>query len=65
MRPSARWRGLRLFAAFAETIAALQKNLSERGIGSLATTLSLGVDDRQRPRACDVPHDHALACVAS
>ena len=31
-----------------ETMAALQKNLTARGIGSLAITLSLGVDDRQR-----------------
>jgi pimeloyl-ACP methyl ester carboxylesterase len=44
-----------------DTIAALQKNLRERGIGSLAITLSLGVDDRQGPRTCDVLHDYALA----
>lgn len=44
-----------------ETIAALQKNLKAHGIGSLAITLSLGVDDRQRPRRCDVTHDYALA----
>jgi len=44
-----------------ETIAALQKNLKARGIGSLAITLSLGIDDRQGPRACDVVHDYALA----
>jgi pimeloyl-ACP methyl ester carboxylesterase len=44
-----------------ETIAALQKNLKARGIGSLAITLSLGVDDRQRTRRCDVVHDYALA----
>ena len=44
-----------------ETIAALQKNLKAHGVGSLAITLSLGVDDRQRPRACDVVHDYALA----
>jgi pimeloyl-ACP methyl ester carboxylesterase len=44
-----------------ETIAALQKNLKQRGIGSLAVTLSLGVDDRQRTRRCDVVHDYALA----
>jgi pimeloyl-ACP methyl ester carboxylesterase len=46
-----------------ETIAALQKNLKAHGIGSLAITLSLGVDDRQRPRRCDVTHDYALAGV--
>ena len=44
-----------------ETIAALQKNLRERGVASLAITLSLGIDDRQGPRACDVVHDYALA----
>jgi pimeloyl-ACP methyl ester carboxylesterase len=44
-----------------ETIVALQKNLKARGIGSLAITLSLGVDDRQRTRRCDVVHDYALA----
>lgn len=46
-----------------ETIAALQKNLRERGITSLAVTLSLGVDARQGDRACDVVHDYALAGV--
>jgi pimeloyl-ACP methyl ester carboxylesterase len=44
-----------------ETIAALQKNLRERGVASLAITLSLGIDDRQGSRACDVVHDYALA----
>jgi pimeloyl-ACP methyl ester carboxylesterase len=44
-----------------ETIAALQKNLRDRGVASLAITLSLGIDDRQGPRACDVVHDYALA----
>jgi pimeloyl-ACP methyl ester carboxylesterase len=44
-----------------ETIATLQKNLKERGIASLAITLSLGIDDRQGPRACDIVHDYALA----
>src|SRR5690348_11077324 len=37
-----------------ETIAGLQKNLKAHGIGSLAITLSLGIDDRQGPRRCDV-----------
>jgi len=46
-----------------ETIAALQKNLKAHGVGSLAITLSLGVDDRQRTRRCDVLHDYALAGV--
>jgi len=44
-----------------ETIAALQENLKKRGVGSLAITLSLGVDNREGPRACDVLHDYALA----
>jgi pimeloyl-ACP methyl ester carboxylesterase len=44
-----------------ETIAALQKNLRDRGVASLAITLSLGIDDRQGPRSCDVVHDYALA----
>lgn len=44
-----------------ETIVSLQKNLKARGIGSLAITLSLGIDDRQGPRACDMVHDYALA----
>jgi pimeloyl-ACP methyl ester carboxylesterase len=44
-----------------ETMAALQKNLRQRGIGTLAITLSLGVDNREGPRSCDVLHDHALA----
>jgi pimeloyl-ACP methyl ester carboxylesterase len=44
-----------------ETVAALQKNLEAHGIGSLAITLSLGVDDRRGPRRCDVTHDYALA----
>ena len=44
-----------------ETIVALQKKLKAHGIGSLAITLSLGVDDRQGPRRCDVTHDYALA----
>jgi pimeloyl-ACP methyl ester carboxylesterase len=44
-----------------ETIAALQKNLKARGVGSLAITLSLGVDDRRAARRCDVLHDYAIA----
>jgi pimeloyl-ACP methyl ester carboxylesterase len=44
-----------------ETIVALQKNLRDRGVGSLAITLSLGVDDRQGTRRCDVVHDYAVA----
>jgi pimeloyl-ACP methyl ester carboxylesterase len=44
-----------------ETIAALQENLKKRGIASLAITLSLGVDNREGPRACGLLHDYALA----
>jgi pimeloyl-ACP methyl ester carboxylesterase len=44
-----------------ETIVALQKNLKAREVASLAITLSLGIDDRQGPRACGVVHDYALA----
>jgi pimeloyl-ACP methyl ester carboxylesterase len=44
-----------------ETIAALQENLKKHGIGSLAITLSLGVDNREGPRACGLLHDYALA----
>jgi pimeloyl-ACP methyl ester carboxylesterase len=46
-----------------ETIAALQKNLKQDNRASLAINLSLGVDDRQRPRACNVVHDYALAGI--
>jgi len=44
-----------------ETIVALQKNLKERGLASLAINLSLGIDDRKGPRPCDIVHDYALA----
>ena len=44
-----------------ETVAALQENLKKRGISTLAITLSLGIDNREGPRACDVLHDYALA----
>jgi pimeloyl-ACP methyl ester carboxylesterase len=44
-----------------ETIASLQKNLAARGVASLAINLSLGIDDRRAPRACDIVHDYALA----
>jgi alpha/beta superfamily hydrolase len=44
-----------------ETVAALQQNLKKHGIGSLAITLSLGVDNREGPRACGLLHDYALA----
>src|SRR4029453_3790829 len=46
-----------------ETIAALQKSLKERGVPTLAITLSLGVGAREGDRACDVVHDYALAGV--
>ena len=44
-----------------ETIAALQRNLVARGRSSLAVNLSLGIDDRKGPRACDAIHDYAIA----
>ena len=44
-----------------ETIAALQKNLAARGRSSLAINLSLGIDNRTGPRACDATHDYAIA----
>jgi pimeloyl-ACP methyl ester carboxylesterase len=47
------------------TIAALQKNLKVRGIATLAVTLSLGVDDRKGPRACDQPHAYTEADAAA
>ena len=40
---------------------ALQQNLKKRGIASLAITLSLGIDNREGPRACGLLHDYALA----
>jgi pimeloyl-ACP methyl ester carboxylesterase len=46
-----------------ETIAALQENLKKRGLGSLAITLSLGVDNREGQRACGLLHDYALAGI--
>jgi pimeloyl-ACP methyl ester carboxylesterase len=46
-----------------ETVAALQQNLKKHGIGSLAITLSLGVDNREGPRACGLLHDYALAGI--
>jgi len=42
-------------------VAALQQNLKTRGVGSLAVTLSLGIDNREGPRACGLLHDYALA----
>jgi len=44
-----------------ETVAALQKNLKQRGRASLAVNLSLGIDDRKGPRDCNVAHDYAIA----
>lgn len=43
-----------------EVMAALQKGLAERGVGSLAITLSLGLDDRRGPYDCATPHRHML-----
>lgn len=43
-----------------EIMAALQKGLAERGVGSLAVTLSLGLDDRRGPYDCATPHRYML-----
>lgn len=43
-----------------EIMAALQKGLAERGVGSLAITLSLGLDDRRGPYDCATPHRSML-----
>ncbi|WP_178131153.1 alpha/beta hydrolase [Reyranella sp. CPCC 100927] len=43
-----------------EIMAALQKGLAERGVGSLAITLSLGLNDRRGPYDCATPHRHML-----
>ncbi|HEX2888462.1 hypothetical protein [Vineibacter terrae] len=47
-----------------EIMAALQKALAERGVGSLAITLSLGIDDRRGPYDCATPHRHMLDATA-
>jgi len=47
------------------TVAALQRNLKVRGLATLAITLSLGIDDRKGPRACDVPHAYSDADVTA
>ena len=44
-------------------VVALQQNLKKRGIASLAITLSLGIDNREGPRACGLLHDYALAAT--
>ena len=44
-----------------DLVVALQQNLKKRGIASLAITLSLGIDNREGPRACGLLHDYALA----
>ncbi|MCW5744688.1 MAG: alpha/beta hydrolase [Alphaproteobacteria bacterium] len=43
-----------------EIMAALQEALSERGIASLAITLSLGVDNRRGPYDCAIPYRETL-----
>jgi pimeloyl-ACP methyl ester carboxylesterase len=47
------------------TVAALQRTLKVRGIATLAITLSLGVDDRKGPRACEVPHAYGQGELAA
>src|SRR5471032_285930 len=46
-----------------DLVVALQQNLKKRGIASLAITLSLGIDNREGPRACGLLHDYALAAT--
>jgi pimeloyl-ACP methyl ester carboxylesterase len=46
-----------------ETVAALQANLKEDGVATLAITLSLGIDDRKGARACEVPHAYTMADI--
>ncbi len=46
-----------------DVVVALQQNLKKRGIASLAITLSLGIDNREGPRACGLLHDYALAAT--
>ena len=41
-----------------EIVEVLQRQLKERGIASLAISLSLGVDDRRGMYDCAVPHRH-------
>ncbi len=41
-----------------EMIAALQENLKQRGVNSLAMTLSLGLNRRQGMFDCKLEHDH-------
>jgi pimeloyl-ACP methyl ester carboxylesterase len=41
-----------------EIIEVLQRQLKERGLASLAVTLSLGIDDRRGMYDCQVPHRH-------
>lgn len=44
-----------------ETIVALQTDLKILGVATLAITLSLGIDDRKGPRACETPHAYTMA----
>ncbi|HSV29363.1 MAG TPA: alpha/beta fold hydrolase [Candidatus Omnitrophota bacterium] len=44
-----------------EIIKAMQAGLAERGLSSLAITLSLGLDNRQGMYDCAVPHRHRHA----
>ena len=47
-----------------ETVAALQANLKDHGVATLAITLSLGIDDRKGPRSCDTPHAYTMADIS-
>jgi pimeloyl-ACP methyl ester carboxylesterase len=46
-----------------ETIAALQSNLKDQGVATLAITLSLGIDDRKGPRTCEMPHAYTMTDI--
>jgi pimeloyl-ACP methyl ester carboxylesterase len=46
-----------------ETIAALQTNLKDQGVATLAITLSLGIDDRKGPRTCEMPHAYTMTDI--
>jgi len=47
-----------------EIMAALQKGLAERGVASLAITLSLGLNDRRGPYDCATPNRSMLEDTA-
>src|SRR3546814_10460853 len=48
-----------------EIMQMLQETLGERGISTLAVTLSMGVSDRRGMYDCAVPHRHSNAMAAA